>query len=168
MRGDEAGHADRAGDSVLGTLIRFYKPELIVMVQAKGVSPADFWRDRQRVCYRAILAMHKQGTHVDRLTLEAFLSRHKDRDDRLMSERATPAFLDLCEMSASAAGFKDHAWLVAESGRWDRLRRACGSVQLAIEARDDSALREAEAVLRRDVLPEGGHPKLHVVKDAAA
>jgi replicative DNA helicase len=155
--------ADRAGDAVLGVLLRFYKPELVTIVQAKGVTPKDFWRDRQRVVYRAILALHAEGKHVDLLTVRAFLEQHQCFD-----RAGGEAFLAVCEMSASAAGFKDHAWLVAESGRWDRLMRACGSVQCAIEARDDSALREAEAVLRRDVLPEGGHPKLHVVKEAAA
>lgn len=160
--------ADRAGDSVLGTLIRYYDPKLVTIIQAKGVLPKDFWRDRQRVVYRAILALHKEGAHVDKITLLAFLQRHRDTDGRLMSERATPAFLDVLEISAVPSALKEHAFVVAESGRWDRLLRACGSVQRAIEARDDSALREAEAVLRRDVIPEGGHPKLRVVEGEAA
>ena len=53
------------------------------------------------------------------------------------------------ELSAVPSALKDHAFLVAESGRWDRLTRACGSVSKAIEARDDRALREAEAVMDR-------------------
>lgn len=158
-----ADTADRAGDSVLGTLIRFYDPKLVTMVQAKGVSPTDFWRDRQRVLYRAILALHAKGSHVDPLTLEAFLSQHG-----CLQRAGGPGFMAVCIESAVPSALKDHAFLVAESGRWDRLLRACGSVSRAIEARDDAALREAEAGLRRDVLPEGGHPKLRVVKDAAA
>lgn len=155
--------ADRAGDSVLGTLLRYYKPELVTIVQAKGVLPKDFWRERQRIVYRAMLALHAQGRHVDTISLVAFLEQHD-----CLTRAGGEAYLAVLETSAVPSALKDHAFLVAESGRWDRLTRACGSVQRAIEAQDDAALREAEAVLRRDVLPEGGHPKLRVVGEKAA
>lgn len=149
--------ADRAGDSVLGTLLRFYKPELIVIVQARGVAAKDFWRDRQRVVYRAVLALHAQGSHVDRLTLEAFLASHS------MQDRAPGSFLDLLETSSVPSALKEHASIVAESGRWDRLMRACGVLSRAVESRDDEALREAVALVKRDVSEDA--PRLRVVKD---
>jgi replicative DNA helicase len=154
--------ADQAGDSVLGTLIRYYKPELIVLVQVQGVRPQDWFRDRQRVLWRAILALHGAGRSVDEITLKAFLQKHG------MSDRVTDGYLACCVAGAVPSALKDHAWLVAESGRWDRLMRAHASVQRAIEARDDDALRDAVALVRRDVLPEEGAPKLTVVKEAAA
>jgi replicative DNA helicase len=155
--------ADRVGDSVLGTLLKYYKPELVTIVQARGVTPKDFWRDRQRVLYRAVLALHAQGKHVDPLTVTAFLEQHD-----CLTRAGGRAYLELLELSAVPSALKDHAFLVAESGRWDRLLRACESVSRAVEARDDGALREAEASLRRDVVPEGEHPKLHVVKGKEA
>lgn len=159
---NQQGIADQAGDSVLGTLILYYKPERVHLVQAQGVRPGDWYRDRQRVLWRAILALHGAGRHIDQLTLSEFLTKHQ------MADRVTAGFIALCMESAVPSALKDHAWLVAESGRWDRLMRAHASVQRAIEARDDGALREAVALIRRDVMPEEGAPKLAVVKERAA
>lgn len=154
--------ADHAGDSVLGTLVLYYKPERVHLVQAQGVRPGDWYRDRQRVLWRAILALHGAGRHVDHLTLQAFLEKHQ------MTDRVSAGFIALCMESAVPSALKDHAWLVAEGGRWDRLMRAHASVQRAVESRDDDALRDAVALVRRDVMPEEGAPKLSVVKEQAA
>jgi len=154
--------AERAGDSVLGTLLAFYKPELVTVMGARGVVWSDFPHDRQRVVYRAILALHKDGVHVDVLTVEAFLQSH----GRL--ERAGgPGYLAVCVESSSASAFRDHAWLVAGGARWARLLSAWECLGRAIEHRDDVALREAVRLVKRDVL-EGAPPKLHVVKDEVA
>lgn len=161
--------ADKAGDSVLGTLLAFYKPALITIVQARGVGTNDFFRDRQRVVWRAILHLHAKGRHVDLITVEAFLRARKDEQGRCMLERAGGSgYLAVAAESAVPAALKDHAFIVAESGRWDRLRRAMGAVNLAIDTQDDKALREAVANVQRDVVPEGGYPKLAVVKGKAA
>lgn len=161
--------ADKAGDSVLGTLLTFYDPKLVTIVQARGVGTNDFFRDRQRVVWRAILALHAEGTYVDVLTVETFLRSRKDDDGRGMLERAGgPGYLAVAAESSRPAALKDHAFLVAESGRWDRLRRACGSLSLAIDAQDDHALREAVALVKRDVVAPGEFPKLQVVKEGRA
>jgi replicative DNA helicase len=110
--------ADHAGDSVLGTLLRYYKPELVHLVQAQGVRPKDWYRDRQRVLWRAILALHGAGRHVDHLTLQAFLE-----NKQAMTDGVSEGFIALCMESAMPSALKDHAWLVAENGRWDRLMR---------------------------------------------
>lgn len=154
--------AERAGDSVLGCLLAFYKPELVTVVQARGVVWSDFARDQQRVLYRAILAMHYDGIHVDELTAEAFLQSHGT-----LERVGGPGYLAVCVESASASGLRDHAWLVAEGARWTRLLGAWESLGRAVEHHDDVALREVLAVVKRDVLPEEA-PRLHIVKGAVA
>lgn len=150
--------AERAGNSVLGSLLAYYKPELVVIVQAKGVGPSDFPREQQRGVWRAILALHKTGAHVDVLTVKAFLER-QGWFERVGGE----PFLVACIESAVPSALGDHAWLVAEDKRWDRLKRASESVERAVRAQDDDALREAVALLGRDVLAPGARPKLTVV-----
>jgi replicative DNA helicase len=146
-------NAALAGDSVLGTILAFYSPQLIVRVQAKGVTAKDFQRDQQRVVYRAFLALHKRAVHVDALTTEAFLKRHD-----VLARAGGRAYLELLTASASPAAFDDHAWLVAESGRWDRILRAFYALEKAVLAQDDECLREAVAGVARDVLPESVEP----------
>jgi replicative DNA helicase len=150
--------AERAGNSVLGCLLAYYKPELVVVVQAKGVGPSDFPREQQRAVWRAILALHKTGSHVDVLTVMAFLERHG-----WLERVGGEPFLVACVESAVPSALKDHAWLVAEEKRWERLLQACDSVERACRSRDDDALREASSLLRRDVLAPGERPKLTVV-----
>jgi replicative DNA helicase len=154
--------AVRAGESVLGCLLAFYKPELVTVIQARGVVWSDFPHERQRVVYRAVLALHRDGVHVDDLTVEAFLASHGQ-----LERAGGPGFLAVCAASASPGALKDHAWLVAEGARWTRLASACESLGRAVEHQDDVALREAVSLVKRDVL-EGAPPKLHVVKDAVA
>lgn len=153
--------AERAGESVLGTLLSFYKPELVTVVQARGVIWNDFPRDQQRVIYRAILALHRDGVHVDLLTVEAFLSS-KGHFERAGGR----GYLAICVENAVVSAFRDHAWLVAEGARWTRLLSAWECLGRAVEHRDDVALREAVGLVKRDVL-EGAPPKLTVVKGAA-
>jgi replicative DNA helicase len=152
------GTTDLAGDSVLGTIQTFYTPGLIVRAQAKGVTANDFRQDRQRVVYRAFLALHKQGVHVDALMTEAFLARHD-----CLERAGGVAYLELLTASASPAAFDDHAWLVAESGRWGRILRAFDALEKAVVAQDDKSLREAMLCVARDVLPED-HEPLRVIE----
>jgi replicative DNA helicase len=143
------GPTDLAGDSVLGTILTFYVPGLIVRVQAKGVTAKDFRQDRQQVVYRAFLALHKQGVHIDALMTEAFLTRHD-----CLERAGGLAYLELLAASASPVAFDDHAWLVAESGRWTRILRAFDALAKAVEAQDDRSLREAMLCVAKDILPE--------------
>ena len=155
--------AERAGDSVLGTLLAFYKPELVTIVQARGVTPLDFANDWQRVVYRAILALHRDGVHVDPLTVEAFISRHG------CLERAKgPGYLACCVASASANGLKDHASEVARKAGKRRLRSATRALDEAAQREaDDERLLELFAAVGREIPCVDEAPKLRVVKGAA-
>lgn len=156
-----SGTTDRAGESVLGTLLAFYSPELVTVVQARGVTSKDFGMERQEIIYRAILALHRDGVEVGALTVEAFLARHG------FLERAGGAgYVALCEASAVPSALKDHAFIVAESGRWKRLFAAWESLGRAIEQQGDERLREAVALIKRDVIDDAA-PKLRVVRGAA-
>ena len=156
--------ADRAGESVLGTLLAFYLPQRITVVQARGITSADFKtiHERQEIVFRAILALHRKGVHVDCLTVEAFLGR-----EGWLERAGGRGFLAVCAASAAINPFQDYLTIVAEAARWTRLRQANFMEAKAIEHQDDVALREAVALVKRDVL-EGAPPKLHVVKSEVA
>jgi replicative DNA helicase len=159
------GPTDLAGDSVLGTILAFYVPGLIVRVQAKGIGWRDFHQDRQQVVYRAFLALHKQGVHIDALMMEAFLTRHG-----CLERVGGLAYLELLAASASPVAFDDHAWLIAEAGRWTRILRAFDALEKAIVAQDDRSLREAMLCVAKDILPEEHEdsPRLRAIEGGAA
>lgn len=155
--------AERAGDSVLGCLLAFYSPELITVIQARDVTPADFGSDRQRVVYRAILALHRDGVHVDDLTVEAFLVSHG-----FLERAGGPGYLAVLVASANPSGMKDHAVVVARGGRKARRRLKLHTAQAANDQDDEVTFTEAYVALGRDVdLPDQA-PKLRVVKEKAA
>jgi replicative DNA helicase len=154
--------AERAGESVLGSLLSFYTPELITVVQGRDVTPDDFGPDRQRVVYRAILALHRNGVHVDDLTVEAFLVSHG-----CLERAGGSGYLAVLVASASPSGLKDHAAVVARGGRKARRRRKLHAAQAANDREDEVTFTEVYVSLGRDVdLPDEA-PKLRVVRGAA-
>lgn len=159
---------ERAGESVLGTLLNFYKPELVTIVQARGITWSDFGPDKQQVLYRAVLALHREGASVDPLSVEAFLEPRRDEHGRGMLERAGGrAYLAYCVGVAVPSALREHAFIVAEGGRWRRLASAWEFLGRAIEQQQDGQLREAVALVKRDVVDDEA-PKLRVVGGQAA
>lgn len=144
-------HVITARDSVLGSLTHYYTPQAVHIVQAQGVQARDFGapENRAHVIYRAVLAIHAEGLTIDPLTLEGFLCRH-----RMLERAGGRAYLELLAVSASPGSLKEHACLVAESGRWDRLLRLAPAFERVALARDDEELRVVCAAIMRDVLPE--------------
>ena len=159
-----SGTTDRAGESVLGSLLSFYTPELVTMIQARGITKEDFRsiHERHEIVFRAVLALHRTGVHVDCLTVEAFLER-----EGWLERAGGPGFLAVCEASAVVNGLQDYLTIIGEGARWKRLLRASHMVGVAVESQDDEALREAVALVRRDVVDDGAAPKLRVVRGAA-
>jgi replicative DNA helicase len=157
-------HAERAGESVLGVLLAFYTPEAVTMVQAAGVTFEDFKAisDRQHIIYRAVLALHREGVHVDDLTVAAFLSRHGT-----LERAGGPGYLAVCASSASPGALRDHAALVAQGARERRLRvKAFALAEMVERGEDPAVIAEMYVALGREItLPA---PRLRVVKDEAA
>lgn len=154
-------HVERARDSVLGTLLHFYTPQSVVVVQAQHVQPRDFGtrESAAHVLYRAILALHRDGAMVDPVTAEGFLARHG------MLERAGGVYyMDTLAVSAVPSALKEHAFLLAEAGMWDRYLRALDAATTAARARDAESFWVAVSRIR----PVVEQPKLRVVKDDKA
>lgn len=158
-----SGIAERAADSVLGSLLAFYRPELVTVIQARGVAPSDFGDGtRRNIIYRAVLRLHRDGAHVDALTVEEFLARHG-----CLERAGGPVFLAQCIEAAVPSAVREHAGIVARDGRRTRRARVLEALMLANE-RDaaDDEIAELYAQLGRDVpVPES--PRLHIVKGAA-
>lgn len=150
-----------AADSVLGVLLHHYTPQSIVRVQAAHLQADDF-HGRARILYRAILRLHKDGSHVDPITVEAFLTRHSK-----LTEAGGRAYMELLYISANPGALVSHAKLVAYEGRFRRWQHALEAGLRAVEDRDEDAFWEAVGRVKQDVLPG----ELRVVaggKEAAA
>lgn len=144
-------HVERARDSVLGTLLHHYAPKSVIVVQAQQVQPRDFGTPESpaHVLYRAILALHRDGANVDPVTAEGFLARHG------MLERAGGIYyMDTLAISAVPSALKEHAFLLAESGKWERHLRALEAATEAARARDAESFWEAVGRIRQDVVGE--------------
>jgi replicative DNA helicase len=150
-----------AEQRVLGTMLVFYKPQLVHVVQAAGVRWSDFYHDRNRIIYRAILKMHGAGEHVEAGTVARFLEcqRHATAGSWLVAAGGRGT-LELLECGAHAAGFREYALIVAEDGRWRRWLNAMFDALESIGMRDEPAFWTALARVREDLSPG----ELHVVE----
>src|SRR5687768_13887253 len=103
-----------AEDRVLGSLICFYTPALVHVVQAAGLKWVDFYRENNRVVYRAILRMHKAGDHVDTLTLSRFLEcqRHEQHGSWL-DLIGGPAYVEYLAAFGQVNGLREVSRMVA-------------------------------------------------------
>ena len=148
-----------AEQSVLGTLVTFYKPEAVHIVQAAGVKWSDFFYREHQVIYRAVLKLHASGDEVDAVTVQHLLACHQ-----LVTER-TGALLEMLTASARPSALREHARIVAEDGRWRRWLEATLDALERIHARDEAAFWAAISRVREDVLP--GELKLVEREEAA-
>lgn len=150
-----------AEQRVLGTLLVFYKPELITIVQGAGLKWNDFYRTSHKVTYRAITRMHFDSEWVEVGTVARFLSCRRLSDGRTwLDEAGGRAALEALACSASVNGLRDYARIVAEDGRWRRWLNAMFDALESIDARDEDGFWSAVAKVREDVLPG----ELHVVE----
>ena len=155
---------ERAGDSVLGSLLLYYAPEVVTVIQATGLVWSDFPRDHQQVVYRAVLRLHAEGRHVDALTVEAFLAGHG-----WLERAGGGAYIALLLESAVPSAVKDHARLVAENARQGRLVAASECLNRKARAWDDpEGLREAFGRVAREMREPAEETVLRVVKGSAA
>jgi replicative DNA helicase len=154
-----------AEERVLGTLLVFYKPELVTMVQATGLRWDDFYRSSHQVVYRAVLKMHFGGEWVEVGTVARFLSCQRTGDESWLERAGGRATLEALSCAASVNGFRDYARIVAEEGRWRRWLGAMFDALESIDSRDEDGFWAAVGRVREDVLPselrvvEGGKEK---------
>lgn len=145
-----------AEQRVLGTLLVFYKPQLVHVVQAAGVKWMDFYREQHRIIYRAIVRMHSDGEFVDDVTVARFLEcqRHQTRGTWLEAAGGRGT-LELLQCGACVNGLREYALIVAEDGRWRRWLNAMFDALESIGLRDEPSFWSALARVREDVTPVG-------------
>lgn len=144
-----------AEQRVLGTLLAYYKPELVVTVQAAGVKWSDFYRESHRVVYRAILKMNYGREWVDTLTVARFLECQPHPEFGSWLEAiGGQARLEELVCSAQVNGLRECARIVAEDGKFRRWLGAMFDGLEALHARDEAGFWAAMASIREDVLPE--------------
>jgi replicative DNA helicase len=160
-----------AEQEVLGTMLSFYKPELVHIAQAAGLKRGDFHKHVHEAIYRAILVLHGRGEHVDARTVAHFLSKEqtKEKEPRSFLEYVGGnAQLDLLSMYATLNGFRERCLIVAEDGRWRRWLHALYEAIESVHDRDDSSFWLAIGRVREEV-PEGAElPTLRVVDGGRA
>ena len=138
----------QAEQSVLGTLLAFYTPAALNTVQATKATWHDFYWTEHQLIYRAITRLHDNGEHVDPVTVARLIEKHGRTTDR------TAAVIEMCVASATPAGLREHAAIVAEDGRWRRWLDATHDAQDAIFARNEDDFWNAVGSIRDDA-PKG-------------
>jgi replicative DNA helicase len=134
-----------AEQSILGTLLIYYTPNIIHVIETAGVRWTDFFYREHRVIYRAALKLHGDGLMVDCLTVTHLLSCHRLADDRMR------AMVEACAASAQPASLRDHARIVAEDGRWRRWLSVTLEALEHIYDRDERAFWGALGRVREEV-----------------
>lgn len=139
---------------LLGTLLTFYKPQLVHVAQAAGLTPADFYRHTHETVYRAILRLHGEGAHVDTLTIGRFLSTQPhEHDGSWLEHIGGQAQVEYLACFHAVNGFRERAAIIHEDGRWRRWLRALYDAQESVHVRDSERFWEAIGRVRDDVLP---------------
>jgi replicative DNA helicase len=138
---------------VLGSLIVFYSPPLTEKVKATGLKPGDFYYRRHEVVYRAVLALTLTGSHVDPMTVTAFLARQRRDEGSWLDVAGGEGYVEYLACFADANGVVDCARFLAEDGRWRRWLAAMHGAIEAAHVRDEEAFWEAVGRVRCDVLP---------------
>jgi replicative DNA helicase len=140
---------------VIGTLLVFYKPQLIHVAQAAGLIPRDFYRTTHEAVYRAVLNLHARGEHVDTLTVTRFLATQPHEQAGTWLEHIGGTVqVEFLAYHTVAYGFRERCAIVHEDGKWRRYLRALYDAQESIYDRDSERFWEAIARVKDDVLAE--------------
>lgn len=121
-----------AEQAVLGAIL-LTDDVVIPQVLAQGLRPEDFYQDRHRVIFSAMVRMYEDHRHVDVLTLSEFLATHD-----CLERAGGRAALDLLNGSVPAVGhLSEYVRIVVDSAFFRRTRTI--------------GMQLAEAAVRRDV-----------------
>lgn len=151
----------QAEQELLGTLLAYYKPELVHVAQAAGLKRGDFYRHAHEVIYRAVLVLHRDGVHVDTATVARFLSKEFTREDTprsFLDAVGGVAQLDLVASFSVVNGFRERCLIVAEDGKWRRWIRALYEAAESAHTRDDKRFWAAIGKVKESI-PEGAELK---------
>lgn len=139
---------------VIGTLLVFYKPQLVHIAQAAGLIPKDFYRVTHEIVYRSILRLHSEGSHVDTVTVGRFLATQPHPPTGTWLEHiGGMAQVEFLACFSVVNGFRERCAILHEDGHWRRWLMALYEAQESVHDRDRERFWEAISRVREDVLP---------------
>jgi len=124
-------HNIEAEQSVLGAIL-LTDTTLYGLVIEDGLKPEDFYRDKHRVVYEAMLALYEQSEPVDALTVTEQL-----RQSGRLEELGGPAFVHGLAGAVPAAGnVRHYAQIVKDNALLRRLMTASFEIQASVVNHD--------------------------------
>ncbi len=124
-------HNIEAEQSVLGAIL-LTDTTLYGLVIEDGLKPEDFYRDKHRVVYEAMLALYEQSEPVDALTVTEHL-----RQSGRLEELGGPAFVHGLAGAVPAAGnVRHYAQIVKDNALLRRLMTASFEIQASVVNHD--------------------------------
>jgi replicative DNA helicase len=143
-----------AEQELLGTLLVFYKPQLVHLAQSAGLVPGDFYRRSHEAVYRAVLKLHARAEHVDILTVTRFLqAQPHEQSGSWLENIGGAAQVELLACFHVTHGFRERAAIVHTDGQWRRWLRDLYEAQDSIHLRDSERFWAAVGRIREDIVP---------------
>lgn len=120
-------------------------------VRAARLEPGDFFREQNRWCYEACLAVADRGEEITLTTA----AHELDRQGRLDAVGGEPFLVELANKYFTAIGVEAHARIVARDALYRRLIDAAGEIaKVAYRGEADEGAVLAEAVAQLDRIRE--------------
>ena len=117
-------HNLEAEQSVLGAILLTDRPMYALVIE-EGLRPEDFYRDRHRLIYEAMLALYNDSEPVDVLTVTDRLRQSGKLDEA----GGAPAVDELAALVPAAAHARRFAQIVRENALLRRLQTASYEIQ---------------------------------------
>jgi replicative DNA helicase len=139
---------------LLGTLLTYYDPRHITVIQAAGLQRDDLSRWAHQVIYAAILHLHGAGEHVETLTVSRFLGTQRDAQGVSFLDRVGGMVaLEILAAHHVCHGIRERAKAIHEDALARRLLDALRDAEERARARDvEGAWRAVEAARERPAL----------------
>lgn len=136
-----------AEEQTLGAMLVIQ--EAITAVQSElGLRPEDFYLDRHRVIFNALLQLAGDGKPTDEILVADLLARG---DGKELEKAGGRDYVALLSAQVAAAGnFLHYATIVRDKARWRRQLAAGQEIQAAALAEDVEQLARAQALLTDD------------------
>lgn len=138
-------HDAIAEEAVIAALL--LDDDAILRVVGEGLQPADFFREQNRWCFEAAIALSERGEPVTIPTL----AHELDRSSHLDAIGGEPELVEIVGRHFTAQGVEAHAKIVARDATYRRMIQAAGQIAAlayAGSANVEDALGEAENLLR--------------------
>lgn len=106
-----------------------------VVIALETLKPTDFYKDKHRFIFDAMISLHQKHEPVDILTLTEELRRHSTLED----VGGTGYLSELASLVPSSANIEYHAQIIRAKSLLRQLIRACNSIlKESYEAKEDS------------------------------